>query len=228
MQDATDKKRPAPQRRPSRESEAPPVGQTPPADAEPPVIGLRERKKVRTRATIQEHALRLIRERGYAGTTVEQIAAAAEVSPSTFFRYFPTKEDVVLYDATDPAVFAAFEAQPRELPTLEAIRRAVREVFTGLSQEEVEAQRARTALVLATPELRARWIDEYVRGVDDFSAVLARRVGRSPDDLSLRTFAGALIGVILATFFSYGGDENVDFAKLADDAVRQMQTGWDF
>lgn len=228
MRDATNKKRSAAPRRPSRRSEAPPGGQAAPGHAEPPVIGLRERKKARTRAAIQEHALRLIGEHGYTGTTVEQIAAAAEVSPSTFFRYFPTKEDVVLYDATDPVMFAAFEAQPPELSALEAIRRAVREVFAGVSDEDLEAQRVRTRLILATPELRARWIDEYVRGVDDFSAVVARRVGRLPDDLSVRTFSGALIGVVLATFFSYGGDETVDFAKLADDAVRQMQEGWDF
>ena len=64
----------------------------------PPLPGLRERKKARTKATIQREALRLFSEQGYAETSVEQIAAAAEVSPSTFFRYFPSKEEVVLAD----------------------------------------------------------------------------------------------------------------------------------
>ena len=67
-----------------------------------PADGLRERKKAKTRAAIQQHALRLFQVKGYTATTVEEIAEAAEVSPSTFFRYFPTKEDIILYDINGP------------------------------------------------------------------------------------------------------------------------------
>src|SRR5574337_1236534 len=94
-----------------------------------PAPGLRERKKAKTRAAIQGHALRLFREQGYEATTVEQIAAAAEVSPSTFFRYFSTKEDVVLYDDLDPLLIAAFAAQPAELSPIQAMRGALQRVL---------------------------------------------------------------------------------------------------
>ena len=90
-------------------------------------VGLRERKKARTRASIREHALRLFREQGYHATTVEQIAEAAEISPSTFFRYFPTKEDVVIQDDFDLIALESFERQPAELSVVAAFRAAVAE-----------------------------------------------------------------------------------------------------
>ena len=84
--------------------------------------GLRERKKQQTRTAIQRAALRLIAEQGYSSTTCEQIAAAAEVSPATLFRYFSTKEDIVLQDGYDPVIAAAVVARPRSEPRLVAVR----------------------------------------------------------------------------------------------------------
>src|SRR5216684_5171722 len=116
--------------------------------------GLRERKKARTRASIREHALRLFREQGYHKTTVEQIAAAAEVSPSTFFRYFPTKEDVVLQDDMDTRLVEALERQPAGLDPLSAVRAAAREAFASLGPDELARLRETAELTLTVPELR--------------------------------------------------------------------------
>ncbi len=100
--------------------------------------GLRERKKQRTRWAIQEHALRLFAENGYEATTVDQIAAAAEISPSTFFRYFPTKEDLVVQDQYDDLLAAAMKAAPAELGPVGAIRAAA-EAFREMPPAEEAA-----------------------------------------------------------------------------------------
>jgi AcrR family transcriptional regulator len=78
--------------------------------------GLRERKKQRTKEAIQREAMRLFKRQGYEETTIEQIASAAEISPSTFFNYFPTKEDVVIYDRYDPMVFEMLLSAPAGEP----------------------------------------------------------------------------------------------------------------
>src|ERR1700729_1580107 len=82
------------------------------APTNPPPPGLRERKKIKRRRAIQTAALRLFEARGYEHTTVEQIAEAAETSTTTFYRYFPTKEDVVLDAPSPPIVEATIASQP--------------------------------------------------------------------------------------------------------------------
>jgi len=161
---------------------------------------LRERKKARTRASLREHALRLFREQGYQATTVEQIAAAAEVSPSTFFRYFPTKEDVVLQDDMDTRMVQAFAVQPPELPPLRAIRAAMRETWASFTDAEWEQIYEGARLSMSVPEIRARALHEFSRSISAVAAALAQRVGRSPDDLRVRVIAGAVIGVMMSVF----------------------------
>ena len=92
------------------------------ASTERPQPGLRERKKTKTRFAIQQEALRLFQDQGYHATTVEQIAEAAEVSASTVFRYFPTKDALVLTDDYDPIMVERFRAQPPELGVVAAFR----------------------------------------------------------------------------------------------------------
>jgi AcrR family transcriptional regulator len=163
----------------------------------------------------------LFHEQGYAATTVEQIAAAVEVSPSTFFRYFPTKEDVVLYDDLDPLFFAAFEAQPSELTPIRALRGAMHLVIAGLSGEEIEQQQVRTELILAVPELRMRMLDQFANLVDLLAELVGKRVGRSANDFRVRAFSGAVMGTLLAPILS-------DPQGTLRDYLAQMEASLDF
>jgi AcrR family transcriptional regulator len=190
------------------------------------VPGLRERKKARTHAAIQEHALRLFREQGYEATTVEQIAAAADVSPSTFFRYFPSKEDVVLHDAFDPLLFAAFGEQPAELTPIQALRASMAAVFGALTAEELALEREREDLILSVPELRARMLDSLTATISEVAQVIAKRVGRAPDELPVRAFAGAVIGAGIAVWLTAGeGEQAADYIKQFDAALAYLDTG---
>ncbi|HZC61148.1 MAG TPA: TetR family transcriptional regulator [Streptosporangiaceae bacterium] len=196
-------------------------------DADQP--GLRERKKAKTRASIREHALRLFREQGYAATRVEQIAEAAEVSPATFYRYFPTKEDVVLQDDLDVLTLDALEAQPPGLSPLAAVRAAVADARTGFTEEERERFQQTTELTMAVPEIRARALDEFARTIDGTAVVLAKRSGRKPDDFAVRALAGAIFGVILATTLPAleRGELDLDaiFASI-DAGLAQLEAGF--
>jgi AcrR family transcriptional regulator len=187
----------------------------------PANCGLRERKKARTRAAIREHALRLFRAQGYAATTVEQIAAAAEVSPSTFFRYFPTKEDVILRDDFDDRMFGAFRRQPPSMSPVAALRAGIREGLASLTPAEWAEFREMTAFGMSVPEVRARTM---ARAAEE----MATRVGRAPDDLTVRVYSGAVFGVIMAAMGrkSYI-DGQVDAAVFdrIDEALGMLESG---
>lgn len=180
---------------------------------EPP-RGLRERKKVRTRRAIRSEAFRLFGEQGYNETTIEQIAAAAEVSQSTFFRYFPTKEQLVLTDDLDPLMIEAFRAQPADVPPLTAFRMAVAEVFAGLSTEDMEFERTRQSFVFSVPELRTAVGLEFDRNIDLLASMLAERTGRAADDFEIRVTAGAVAGAAMSIMYPQGFDDRSMFRAL--------------
>ena len=175
--------------------------------------GLRERKKAKTRLAIREHAMALFAEQGYDRTTVEQIAAAAEVSPSTFFRYFPSKEEVVLQDDYDALLIAAFHAQAAEVPPLRALRNAIAEVLLSMPQDQQTQETERMRLMTQVPQLRARMLAQAADMIAMLAEAVAERVGRQADDFEVRTFAGALIGVALAIAENPGHDYPEQFSR---------------
>jgi AcrR family transcriptional regulator len=189
--------------------------------------GLRERKKQRTRWAIQEHALRLIAEQGYDATTVDQIAAAAEISPSTFFRYFPTKEDLVIQDRFDDLVVEGIRAAPAELSPIAAIRYVVAHAFGTMSLEEEAQVRQRERLVISVPALRARSFENLLSTMDLLRSVLAERVKRPADDLPMRAFAGALVGAMIGMLEVWlDAPAESRLADLVDTVLAQMEQGF--
>jgi AcrR family transcriptional regulator len=195
-------------------------------DIRPP--GLRERKKAKTRAAIRRHALLLFRKQGYERTTVEQIADAAEISPATFYRYFPTKEDVVLQDDLDLLTLEALEAQPPSLPPIAALRAAVRATASSLSPEELARFQETAELSLAVPEVRARALDEFIRTIQVMAEAVAKRVGRDPEDPAVANLAGAVVGVVMtAALASVGGAGSgaEDLFERIDAGLAHLEAG---
>jgi len=187
--------------------------------------GLRERKKAKTRLAIREHAMALFKDQGYDKTTVEQIAAAAEVSPSTFFRYFPSKEEVVLQDDYDALLIAAFHAQQVEVPPLQALRNAISEVFLSMPEGQQAEEADRIRLMTEVPELRARMLTQVSEMIQMLAEAVAERVGRQSDDFEVRTFAGALVGVALGIAASSGDDPGNDYLRQFDRALALLEAG---
>lgn len=159
--------------------------------------GLRERKKQKTRWAIRDHALRLFAAQGYDATTVDQIAAAAEISPSTFFRYFKTKEDLIVEDEYDALLLASLEAVPPDLAPMTALRRAISDAFATMDDRDWAKLRERSALIMSHPALRARSMENLLATMNLVAGALARRSGRSPNDFEVRCLAGAVVGAML-------------------------------
>ncbi len=112
-------------------------------------------RTARTRALLQDAALRLFSEQGYDETTVEQIAREAGVSHMTFFRYFPTKDAVVLDDGFDPAIAAAVAASPTGLPPFRRVCTGLRAALTHVDLPGQEEVRLRVRIAAEHPALRA-------------------------------------------------------------------------
>ena len=190
-----------------------------------PKVGLRERKKARTRTAIQHEALRLFRLKGYDCTTMEEIAKAAEVSPSTLFRYFPSKEALVFTDEYDPLIIEACRSQPVDLAPVQAVRRGLRSVLEAVSEQELADMRDRAELGLSVPDLRAAMLDQLAQAIQQLTAVVAERAGRQADDFAIGTLAGAMLGVMIAAELYWVEHPGTDLFALLDEALAHLEAG---
>ncbi len=188
-------------------------------------LPLRERKKLKTRQTIRREAYRLFTELGYENTTVDRIAAAAEVSPSTFFRYFATKEDLVLSDEYDPAMIEALVARPVDEPFLRSCREAVIGLLRQLLQHEREELMLRMRLVKDVPALRSRMLESSPQQL--YLTVLTRRAGTPEPTLAMRVTAAALAAATTEAVLVWAeSDGTEDIADLVDRTFAVLEGGF--
>lgn len=209
--------------------DAPPTGQVDAATgADRP--GLRERKKARTREAIIDAALDLFESKGYEATTVEDIAAAADVSPRTFFRYFETKLDVVMArnvdegDDMETLVAALADAGP-----VEAVHQVIRQKLTARVQDGDDSVLREMRVVMSTPSLRAICVERFHDHLDGFAAVFAARLGLDERALAPYVLAGAISATMLAVMDRWvaGGARPDQLLPLLDEAFSLLAGGLD-
>jgi AcrR family transcriptional regulator len=186
-------------------------------DAQEPPLGLRERKKQQTKQALERAAFDLFARQGYVETTVEDIAAAAQVSRASFFRYFGAKEDVLAADDNQrrAAFMAAFAGQPADRPVLAAIKAAVREYLTGVHADD--RSYTYTKVILGSRvllgrayEIRLRWLRELE------SELRARLAGVSNADIVAAVLAGIVLSILETTLRIVGADPERDFTDILD------------
>lgn len=193
-------------------------------------VGLRERKKQRTRVELTDAAFRLFAERGFDETTIEDIVEQVEVSPRTFFRYFDSKEDVVIgfFDDLGLELRATLAARPSEEPSFTALRAALGTLI-DLYEERRERVVAAKRLAHETPSIRARLLDKHARWENGVTEELVTRLGgdlsQEPSMRLLAAVALAAFSTAVSAWCTSGGREDLHF--LVDDALGAVGDGFD-
>jgi AcrR family transcriptional regulator len=190
-----------------------------------PDSGLRARRRTRTKLMVQAEALRLFAQKGYEQTTVDDIAHAAAMSPRTFFRYFPTKEDVVLWDEYDDLPFEEMWSRGHGEPATRLVS-IIREMVEDLYRRDPELFLTRLKLCYQAPEVRARFFDRSFAMVGPYYAQLAAAFGLPPDDLRLPVVLASLFGALMVAVDHWQRrDGRDDLLQLFDEVIAIVADG---
>jgi AcrR family transcriptional regulator len=191
--------------------------------------GLRERKKARTHEAIIDAALDLFERQGYDATTVEDIAAAADVSPRTFFRYFESKLDLIM--ARSGHKHASLGPSIAARPAGEGILEAVRQVMRADLEEQLADPLVvrEFQVMLTTPSLRNLAREHFYEEEAEMVGAVADRLGLAPDDLAAHLTAGVIASALWITVNRWTA-EGADLERLPpmiDEAFALLATGFD-
>jgi AcrR family transcriptional regulator len=168
---------------------------------------------------IQAEALRLFAEKGFQATTIEEIAAAADVAPRTFFRYFPAKEEVVFWADYQPALASFVAARPDE-PAIPALRHAIVDGLAAFYDQDHGRLLERIKLAFRTPALHPRLRQQQADWAAAMTALLAGRLGAPPDDLEVRAIAAAIAAALFVAIEEWQAhDGQEDLRELIDRAL---------
>jgi AcrR family transcriptional regulator len=194
-------------------------------------VGLRERKKARTRESLAVAALDLFARQGFDATTIEEIADACEVSPRTFFRYFPTKEAALFGDGESrrAALLDALANQPAEVPPLEALHAAMVALARSY-RDDRDVLVMRSKVLQESVHLRASKA-EHQRGWEEaLTEELARRARAVKQPLSrfeLRLVSGVAVAALRAALDTWIDDKRAPALDvLVDRAFTELTAGF--
>jgi TetR/AcrR family transcriptional regulator, regulator of mycofactocin system len=186
-------------------------------------VGRAGRRRVTSRAELEHVAFDLFGRQGFERTTIDDIAAAAGIGRRTFFRYFPSKNDVAWgdFDKELSRMRAQLKSVPRRTPLMDAIRVAIVD-FNRIDPDQVPWHRRRMDLILRTPALQAHSTLRYAAWREVIAEFVADRTGRPADALTPRTIAYAALGVAVAAYEQWLETDDADLGGLLDTAMREL------
>lgn len=192
-----------------------------------PAPTLRERNRARTRAEIAHAALELFESDGFDATTVEQIAAAAQISAATFFRYYPSKEDVLFADQDAAAADLRSRVSGRadHSHSVAALAEPVRAYAEALMEDDAPMQRL-TRLVMTTPSLAPRSLRMRLRWEREVALQLASEAGRETPLLPDTAVAAAAVSCLTSALRHWPREESSGrLGDLVSRAFEEISVG---
>lgn len=193
----------------------------------PETIGLRERKKRDRRRQIEDVAIELFEQQGFDATTIEQIAAAADIAPRTFFSYFDTKDDVVIADYADRLgrILHELDQRPIDEPTWRALRASFSTVASDYAAE-ADGLARRFRIMATTPSVQARSLQLQAGWEHTLAAHLATRMDAASSDPTPRLLAATAVAVMRAALQHWlTTPQPVELPTLVRDAFDRLSAG---